>query len=72
MVESAGGLGEGAVQIIEEIVLASRDNNTLVHHKIVSQQLKAAIGIAVQKGNAIAMIVGRNRALGRAATCAAA
>jgi len=72
VVESAGGLGEGAVQIIEEIVLASRDNNTLVHHKIVSQQLKAAIGIAVQKGNAIAMIVGRNRALGRAATCAAA
>lgn len=70
--ESAGGLGEGAVQIIEEIVLASRDNNTLVHHKIVSQQLRAAIGIAVQKGNAIAMIAGRNRALGRAATCAAA
>jgi hypothetical protein len=72
VVESAGGLGEGAVQIIEEIVLASRDNNTLVHHKIVSRELKAAIGIAVQKGNAMTMIVGRNRALGRAATSVAA
>ena len=47
VVESAGGLGQGAVQIIEEIVLASRDNNTLVHHRIVSQQLRAAIGINV-------------------------
>jgi hypothetical protein len=41
-------------------------------HEVVSQELRGAVAVAVQKGNAMTMIAGRNLAIGRAAACPAA
>ena len=72
VMESTGGMGADAIELMHQIVLASRDNNTLWPHKIVARELRGALAIAVQKGNAMTMIAGRNLAIGRAATCYAA
>src|SRR5271170_6889109 len=48
------------------------DHNTLWPHEVVSQELRGAVAVAVQKGNAMTMIAGRNLAIGRAAACPAA
>ena len=52
--------------------MESRDNNTLWPHEIVARELRGALATAIQKGNAMTMIAGRNIAIGRAATAIAA
>ena len=46
-------MGADAIELMHQIVLASRDNNTLWPHKIVARELRGALAIAVQKGNAM-------------------
>jgi hypothetical protein len=72
VMESTGGIGPSSAKLLDEIILASRDHNTLWPHEVVSQELRGAVAVAVQKGNAMTMIAGRNLAIGRAAACPAA
>jgi hypothetical protein len=72
VMESTGGLGDSAVSLLNQIILTSRDNNTLVEWKQVARECFWLVGIANQKGNAMTMIAGRNKAIGRATGCPAA
>jgi hypothetical protein len=72
VMESTGGIGPESAKLLDQIILASRDHNTLWPHEVVSQELRGAVAVAVQKGNAMTMIAGRNLAIGRAAACPAA
>ena len=64
-IETTGGLGRDARALVEQISLACRDHLTLLTHTTIARGLRAAIAIAVQRGNALAMQAGRSRALGR-------
>jgi predicted PP-loop superfamily ATPase len=47
-------------------------HHTIVNRKSIARGLRAAIAIAVQRGNALAMQAGRSRALGRGSALASA
>jgi hypothetical protein len=66
VVETLGGIAPAAVKLLDQIALTCRDHMTLWSHQEVVKELRGAIAIAVQRGNAIAMIAGYNRAVGRA------
>ena len=72
VMEATGGMSQSAKQLYEKIILASRDSGSLWPHDIIARELRGAIAISVQWRNAMTMIAGRCRAIGRAATCAAA
>ena len=67
VIESTAGLSDSAVSLLKQILLASRDNSTLVTWEEVSKECFWSVGIAIQKGNAMTMIAGRNKAIGMAA-----
>ena len=58
-------LSESAVSLLKQIILASRDNNTLSEWEEVRKECFWSVAIATQKGNAMTMIAGRNKAIGR-------
>ena len=64
VIESTGGLSDSAVSLLKQILLASRDNSTLWAWEEVRKECFWSVGIAIQKGNAMAMIAGRNKAVG--------
>jgi len=70
--EATGGLGRGAHRVIRCIVQASQDRQSYVPPAQVSRQLRWAIAIAIQKGNAMTIRSGWMRAVGvgRAASAA--
>ena len=47
VMEATGGMADGAVELMKQIVLASRDNNTLWEHEVVSRELRGALAIDV-------------------------
>ena len=53
-----------AVSFLKQILLASRDNSTLWEWEEVRKEVFCLIAIAIQKGNAMAMTAGRNKAVG--------
>jgi hypothetical protein len=70
--EATGGLGRGAHKVIKSIVQASQDRQSYVPAAQVRRQLRWAIAIAIQKGNAMTIRSGWIRAVGvgRAASAA--
>ena len=64
VIESTGGLSDIAVSLLKQIILASRDNRTLWAWEEVSKECFCLVAIAIQKGNAMTMIAGRNKAIG--------
>jgi len=64
VIESTGGLSDTAVSFLKQIILASRDNNTLWAWEEVRNECFWSVAIAIQKGNAMTMIAGRNKAIG--------
>ena len=70
VIESTGGLSDIAVSLLKQIILASRDNRTLWAWEEVSKEC-FCLAIAIQKGNAMTMIAGRNKAIGTRAGQAA-
>jgi len=70
--EATGGLGKGAHAVIQCIVKASQDRQSYVPPAQVRRQLRWAIAIAIQKGNAMTIRSGWIRAVGvgRAASAA--
>jgi hypothetical protein len=70
-IETTGGMGKDARALVEQISLACRDHLTLQTHASIARGLRAAIAIAVQRGNGLAMQAGRSRALGRGSAVAA-
>ena len=71
-IETTGGMGRDARVLVEQISLACRDHLTLQTHTSIARGLRAAIAIAVQRGNGLAMQAGRSRALGRGSALASA
>ena len=57
-------MSDGAVSFLKQIILASRDNNTLWAWEEVRNECFWSVAIAIQKGNAMTMIAGRNKAIG--------
>src|SRR5271156_3993844 len=68
--ETTGGLGAGARKIIDIIVRASKDRRSLIPSSQVRKQVRWAIAVAIQRGNAMTMRAGWIRAVGTAAACA--
>jgi hypothetical protein len=54
-IETTGGMGKDARALVEQISLACRDHLTLQTHASIARGLRAAIAIAVQRGNGLAM-----------------
>ena len=58
-VEMYGGLGKSAKKLLNKISKCARDQ--------IIQNLKGEIAISIQRGNAIAILAGYNRAIGKPA-----
>jgi hypothetical protein len=67
VIESTGGLNDTAVFLLKQILLAGRDNRTLWPWEEVIRECFCSVAIAIQKGNAMTMIAGRNKAIGMGA-----
>ena len=65
-VEMYGGLGKSAKKLLNKISKCVRDLHMLMwpYHRII-QNLKGEIAISIQRGNAIAILAGYNRAIGK-------
>ena len=66
VMETLGGIAPQAIKLLERILLACRDHLTLWPHKLVMESLMGEIAIAIQRGNAQAMIGGYTKAVGMA------
>jgi hypothetical protein len=64
-VETTGGMGCDAVELVDQISLACRDHLTLESHLYIARGVRASVAIAVQKGNALAILAGYSRAVMR-------
>ena len=71
-VESTGGMGKDAEELIEQISLACCDHLVLPSHHHIAHNIRASVAIAVQRGNALAVYGGYSRAVMRAGTSHAA
>src|SRR3981189_1118407 len=49
-VETTGGMATGAIELLEQISLASRDTLTLWPHWQIVMEMKKAVAVAIQKG----------------------
>jgi hypothetical protein len=69
-VESYGGLGKSAKQVIQLIQQSATDQMLMWPYQQIVENLKAEIAISIQRGNAVAMQAmqaGYNRSIGRPA-----
>jgi hypothetical protein len=64
--ETTGGIGKDAEELIDQISLASRDNLLLPSHHHIAHTIRASIAIAIQRGNALAVYGGYSRGVLRA------
>ena len=64
-VETMGGLSSEAEQLVEQIGLACRDHLTLETHSSIARGVRASVAVAVQRGNAMTVMAGYNRAVMR-------
>lgn len=65
-VETTGGMGKDAEELIDQISLACRDHLILPSHHHIANNIRASVAIAVQRGNALAVYAGYSRAVMRA------
>jgi hypothetical protein len=62
-VETMGGLSKEAQMLVEQIGLACRDHMTLQTHESIARGVRAAVAVAVQRGNAMTASAGYARAV---------
>lgn len=62
-VETTGGMARGAIELLEQVSLACRDTLTVWPHWQIEVEMKKAVAVAVQKGNAMIMLAGYNAAV---------
>jgi hypothetical protein len=66
-VEMYGGLGKSAKKLLNKISKCARDQMLMWPYHRIIQNLKGEIAISIQRGNAIAILAGYNRAIGKPA-----
>ena len=66
-VEMYGGLGKSANKLLNKISKCARDQMLMWPYHRIIQNLKGEIAISIQRGNAIAILAGYNRAIGKPA-----
>ena len=66
-VEMYGGLGKSAKKLLKMISNCARDQMLMWPYHQIIQNLKGEIAISIQRGNAIAILAGYNRAIGNPA-----
>jgi len=66
-VEMYGGLGKSANKLLSKISKCARDQMLMWPYHRIIQNLKGEIAISIQRGNAIAILAGYNRAIGKPA-----
>ena len=70
-VEMYGGLGKSAkklgLPVLNKISKCARDQMLMWPYRRIIQNLKGEIAISIQRGNAIAILAGYNRAIGKPA-----
>ena len=66
-VEMYGGLGKSAKKLLDMISKCARDQMLMWPYHRIIQNLKVEIAISIQRGNAIAILAGYNRAIGKPA-----
>ena len=62
-----GGLGRSAKKLLKLISKCARDQMLMWPYHRIIQNLKGEIAISIQRGNAIAILAGYNRAIGKPA-----
>ena len=62
-----GGLGKSAKKLLKMISNCARDPMLMWPYHQIIQNLKGEIAIFIQRGNAIAILAGYNRAIGKPA-----
>jgi hypothetical protein len=62
-VETTGGMATGAIELLEQVSLACRDTLTVWPHWQIVMEMKKAVAVAIQKGNAMIMFAGYNAAV---------
>jgi hypothetical protein len=65
-VETCGAMAPDAVKLLHLISTASREHLSLWPHADIMRQVLGAVAVAVQKGTAMALLTGYNRAVTRA------
>ena len=63
-VEMYGGLGRSAKKLLRMISKCARDQMLMWPYHQIIQNLKGEIAVSIQRGNAIAILAGYNRAIG--------
>ena len=63
-VEMYGGLGRSAKKLLKMISKCARDQMLMWPYHQIIQNLKGEIAVSIQRGNAIAILAGYNRAIG--------
>src|SRR5271156_6180289 len=66
-VEMYGGLGKSANKLLNKISKCARDQMLMWPYHRIIQNLKGEIAISIQRGNAITLLAGYNRAIGKPA-----
>jgi hypothetical protein len=66
-VEMYGGLGKSAKKLLNMISKCARDQMLMWPYHRIIQNLRGEIAISIQRGNAIAILAGYNRAIGKPA-----
>ena len=62
-----GGLGKSAKKLLNKISKCARDQMLMWPYHRIIQNLKGEIAISIQRGNAIRILAGYNRAIGKPA-----
>ena len=71
-VETMGGIAREGEKLLNHILSSCRQEMTLWPHEQVMAELRGSIAIAVQRGNAMCMLSGYSRAVGRCSAADAA
>ena len=62
-VETTGGMARDAIELLEQVSLACRDTLSVWPHWQIVMEMKKAVAVAIQKGNAMVMLAGYNAAV---------
>ena len=62
-VETTGGMARGAIELLEQVCLTCRDTLSVWPHWQIEMEMKKAVAVAIQKGNAMVMFAGYNAAV---------
>jgi hypothetical protein len=70
--ETMGGIAPKALKLLRHILTSCREEMTLWPHDQLMAELRGSIAVAVQRGNAMCMLSGYSRAVGRCGAAGAA